>query len=51
MKLIILDHIRRWWLILAVIFVAYFAIQVFCIRENNSQMSDDSTVASVQHND
>jgi hypothetical protein len=49
MKRIILDHFRRWWLVLAVIFVAYFAIQAFSIRENNLQTSGDQIVASVYH--
>ena len=49
MKNIILDHFRRWWLVLTAILIAYFAFQMFSIHENNSQTSDDPTVASVQH--
>jgi hypothetical protein len=49
MKRIILDHFRRWWLVLTASLIAYFAFQVFSIHENNSQTSDDLTVASIQH--
>jgi hypothetical protein len=49
MKRIILDHFRRWWLVLTVILVAYFAFQAMSIRENNSKTSDDTGIATVHH--
>ncbi len=49
MKRIILDHFRRWWLILTASLIAYFAFQAVSIHKNNSPISSDSTVASIQH--
>jgi hypothetical protein len=49
MKQIILDHFRRWWLVLAASLIAYFAFQAISIHKNNSQISDNPTVASIQH--
>ena len=47
MKRIILDYLRRWWLVLPAILIAYFAFQAFSIHENSSQISNDQIVASV----
>ena len=47
MKKLILDHFRRWWLVLTAILIAYFIFQAANISENNSQTSDDSGIASV----
>ena len=49
MKRIILDHIRRWWLVLIAILLAYFAFQLFFIHDNNSQTSDEGVAATVNH--
>lgn len=49
MKRIILDHFRRWWLVLTAILIAYFVFLAFSIHENSSQTSNDRNVASVQH--
>jgi hypothetical protein len=49
MKLIILDHFRRWWLVLTAILIAYFIFQAATISENNSLASDDPGIASVHH--
>ena len=55
MKRIILDYFKRWWLVLAAIFIAYFIIQAYSVRENISQPSGDSlaivhTVINSVHN-
>jgi hypothetical protein len=47
MKLIILDHFRRWWFVLTAILIAYFAFQAIAIHKDNSQTSDDQTINSV----
>jgi hypothetical protein len=49
MKKIILDHFRRWWLVLIAILLAYFAFQLFSIHENNSQIYDDRNITSIKH--
>jgi hypothetical protein len=49
MKRIILDHFRRWWLVLTAILIAYFVFQALSIHENNSQTSDEGVVATVNH--
>ena len=49
MKNIILDHFRRWWLVLTAILIAYFVFQALSIRETNSQTSDEGVVATVNH--
>jgi hypothetical protein len=49
MKNLILDHFRRWWLVLTAILIAYFIFQAANINENNSQTSDDPGIASVHH--
>jgi len=48
MKLIILDHLKRWRLVLVAIFITYFLILAFSTHEKNSQVSDNPTVASLQ---
>jgi hypothetical protein len=47
MKRIVLDHFRRWWLVLAAVLIADFAFQSISIRENNSQTSDDPSITAV----
>jgi hypothetical protein len=48
MKNIILDHFRRWWWVLMASFIAYFVFQAFYIHKDNSQSSNDPTLASIQ---
>ena len=49
MKLIILDHFRRWRWILAACLIAYFAFQAFYTHKDYTQSSNDPTTASIQH--
>ena len=41
MKPIILDYLKRWSLVLAAIFIAYFVIQALSVHKNYSQAHDD----------
>jgi hypothetical protein len=49
MKLIILDHFRRWWLVTTAIFLAYFIFKAVSIPDINSQKSNDNVIASINH--
>src|SRR5450631_3869844 len=49
MKLIILDHLRRWRWILAACLIAYFAFQSSYTHKEYTQSSNDPTTASIQH--
>lgn len=49
MKRIILDHFKRWRLVLAACLIAYFAFQASYTHKDNTQSSDDPTTASIQH--